>query len=368
MVTTPEEMSIGDIVADHAEQTPSKVLLEENIDGVWHPITAQKLHDIATSLARGLIASGIEPGDKVGIMSRTRAEWTMADLGIWYAGAVSVPVYETSSADQTAWILGDSGAKAVIVENSDHLNVVNEARTDLPNLEHVWVIEDDAIDRISSLGEEIDLDEVRQRRDSLRLNDLATIIYTSGTTGKPKGALLTHGNFVELSRNAIGALGKEILGEGARTLLFMPLAHVFARFVEVLVLAAGRPMGFTADTATLMDDVATFKPTFILSVPRVFEKVYNSSEAKATAGGKMKIFRWAAAAAIEYSRALDTSKGPNLGLKLKHKIASTLVLGKIQEALGGKLQYRSEEHTSELQSRGHLVCRLLLEKKNKTNK
>src|SRR5699024_5114560 len=232
-------MSIGDLLADHAAATPSKVLLEENVDGVWHPITAAQLHGTATDIARGLIASGIGPGDKVGIMSRTRAEWTMADFGVWYAGAVSVPVYETSSADQTTWILGDSGAKAVIVENAKHADVVDEARSDLPHLSHIWQIEADGIQELRTAGKEIALDEVRQRRDALRLGDLATIIYTSGTTGRPKGAELTHGNFVELSRNAIGALGEEILGEHARTLLFMPLAHVFARFVEVLVIAAG---------------------------------------------------------------------------------------------------------------------------------
>jgi len=339
LVTTPEEMSIGDLLADHAAATPSKVLLEENVDGVWHPITAAQLHGTATDIARGLIASGIGPGDKVGIMSRTRAEWTMADFGIWYAGAVSVPVYETSSPDQTAWILGDSGAKAVIVETAKHARTVEKARPDLPELAHVWQIEAGGIDEIGAAGEGISDDEVRDRRDALRLGDLATIIYTSGTTGRPKGAELTHGNFVELSRNALGALGEAILGDHSRTLLFMPLAHVFARFVEVLVIAGGRPMGFTADTATLMDDVATFKPTFILSVPRVFEKVYNSSEAKAAAGGKVKIFRWAAAVSTQYSRALDEPSGPGLGLKMKHKLASALVLGKIREALGGKVEY-----------------------------
>jgi len=339
LVTTPEEMSIGDILADHAATAPSKVLLEENVDGVWHPITAAQLHESAMSIARGLIASGIEPGDKVGIMSRTRVEWTMADFGIWYAGAVSVPVYETSSADQTAWILGDSGAKAVIVENDGHAQVVEEARADLPTLTTVWQIEAGGIKELEEAGKEVPDAQVRERMDALRLGDLATIIYTSGTTGRPKGAELTHGNFVELARNSIGALGEEILGEHARTLLFMPLAHVFARFVEILVIAAGRPMGFTADTATLMDDVATFKPTFILSVPRVFEKVYNASEAKAAAGGRVKIFRWAAAASIAYSRALDEPSGPGLGLRLRHKVASALVLGKIREALGGRVEF-----------------------------
>ncbi len=339
LVTTPDEMSIGDILADHAAATPDLVLLEENRGGVWHKITAAELHQTATDIAKGLIAAGIGPGDRVGIMSRTRVEWTMADFGIWYAGAVSVPVYETSSADQSAWILGDSNAKVVIVESAKHAKVVQKARAELPDLQHVWQIDDGGIDAIKALGKDVSDDEARKRRDDLRLDDLATIIYTSGTTGRPKGAELTHSNFVELSRNTIAALGDSILGDHARTLLFMPLAHVFARFVEVLVVAAGRPMGFTADTATLMDDIATFKPTFILSVPRVFEKVYNSSEAKAAAGGKVKIFRWAAAQAVAYSRALDEPNGPGLGLKLKHKLAHALVLSKISDALGGAVEF-----------------------------
>src|SRR5690625_3071479 len=178
-------MSIGDLLADHAAATPSKVLLEENIDGVWHPITAAQLHETATDIARGLIASGIGPGDKVGIMSRTRAEWTMADFAIWYAGAVSVPVYETSSADQTAWILGDSGAKAVVVENEKHAKVANKARKELPDVQHIWVIEEGGLEEIRAAGAEISDDDVRARRDEVRLGDLATIIYTSGTTGRP---------------------------------------------------------------------------------------------------------------------------------------------------------------------------------------
>ncbi|MPV49444.1 AMP-binding protein [Pseudactinotalea sp. HY160] len=339
LVETPSELSIGDLLADHAATDPGKVLLERQENGAWLPITAAELHRSATDIARGLIASGVGPGDRVAIMARTRAEWTMLDFGIWYAGAVSVPVYETSSVDQTAWILANSSTKAIVVENATHAEVVEEARADVPTLEHVWQIEADGIEALRQAGADVTADQVRERRDAARLDDLATIIYTSGTTGRPKGAELTHGNFVELSRNALGALGPAILGPNSRTLLFMPLAHVFARFVEVLCIAAGRPVGHTPDTATLMADVATFKPTFILSVPRVFEKVYNASEAKAAAGGKVKIFRWAAQVAGDYSRALDAPGGPGLGLRLRHRLAHALVLKKIAEALGGRVDF-----------------------------
>lgn len=338
LVTTPDELSIGDLLADHANRTPEKVLVERLVDGSWRPVTAAEMHATATAIAKGLIASGIGAGDRVAIMARTRPEWTFLDFGIWYAGAVPVPVYETSSASQTAWILSDSGAVAAVAENSGHVDVIEKARKKAPSLEHVWQIDDGALEQLAAAGVDVSDDAVRDRRDAVRLGDLATVIYTSGTTGKPKGAELSHGNFVELTRNAVEALGSQILHAHSRTLLFMPLAHVFARFVEVLCVTAGVPQGHTPDTKTLMADIATFRPTFILSVPRVFEKVYNSSEAKAAAGGKIKIFHWAARVAQAYSRSLDTG-GPSFGLKLQHRVADKLVLHKIRDALGGQADF-----------------------------
>ncbi|GAB2602043.1 AMP-dependent synthetase/ligase [Pseudactinotalea suaedae] len=338
LVTTPDEMSIGDLLADHANRTPDKVLVERLVDGTWRPVTAAEMHATATAIAKGLIASGIEAGDRVAIMSRTRPEWTFLDFGIWYAGAVPVPVYETSSSSQTAWILSDSGAVAVVAENAGHEDVIAKARKKAPEVKHVWQIDGGALEQLAAAGVDVSDDAVRERRDAVRLGDLATVIYTSGTTGKPKGAELTHGNFVELTRNAVEALGSQILHAQSRTLLFMPLAHVFARFVEVLCITAGVPQGHTPDTKTLMADIATFRPTFILSVPRVFEKVYNSSEAKAAAGGKIKIFHWAAKVSQDYSRSLD-SGGPGIGLRLQHKLADKLVLHKIRDALGGQAAF-----------------------------
>ena len=339
LVQTPEEMSIPDILIDWTKKEPNRTLLETTTDGsVWTPISAAQMHERVNAIAKGLIASGVEPGDRVGLMARTSADWTIVDFAIWYAGAVTVPVYETSSPDQTAWILSDSAAKAVVVEHSDHRDVVEQARAQVEGVEHVWTMTDRGLEKLIEAGRDVPDEDVQKRYDALRTSDLATIIYTSGTTGRPKGAELTHGNFVELTRNAIARLGEQILHDGSRTLLFMPLAHVFGRFVQVLCVAAGAPAGHTADTTTLMRDIAGFKPTFILSVPRVFEKVYNASEQKAAAGGKEKIFRWAARVAEEYSKAMDGDKIPT-GLRLRHRVAHKLVLSKIQQALGGQAEF-----------------------------
>ena len=338
MVETPTEMSVPDLLVDWAAKEPERVLMELPDGEAWSPVTAAELHTQVLGVARGLIASGVGPGDRVAIMSRTRAEWTITDFAIWYAGAVTVPIYETSSVDQTIWILQDSAADRVLVESAAHAQTVAEAAEQLGRDITVWVIDDGALDTLTAAGSEVTDVQVRERYDALRLEDLATVIYTSGTTGRPKGVELTHSNFAELTRNATAALGQEILHEGARTLLFMPLAHVFARFVSVLTICAGVPIGHVSDTATLLPNIATFRPTFILSVPRVFEKVYNSSEQKAAAGGKVKIFRWAAKVSGDYSRSLDTG-GPGLVLKAKYKLADALVLHKIREALGGQAEF-----------------------------
>ena len=338
LVETPAELSIPDLLVDWAAKEPRRVMMETPDGDAWVPITAAQLHERVLGLARGLIASGVSAGDRVGIMSRTRAEWTIADLAIWYAGAVTVPVYETSSVDQTAWILEDSGTDRVLVETAAHAATVAEAAKQLGREVTVWVIDEDAVGELTAAGADISAEQVRERYDALRLSDLATVIYTSGTTGRPKGVELTHSNFVELTRNAQAALGSQILHDDARTLLFMPLAHVFARFVSVLTICCGVPIGHVSDTANLLPMIGTFKPTFILSVPRVFEKVYNSSEQKAAAGGKVKIFRWAAKVSGDYSRSLDDG-GPGLGLRLQYAVADKLVLHKIREALGGQAEY-----------------------------
>ena len=341
-VTSAPTTSISDLLIAQATSSPSKVLIEKQEHGSWRPYTTTQVLALVEGVAKGLMAAGVEQGDRVAIMSRTRFEWTILDFAIWHAGAVPVPVYETSSADQSAWILGDSGCVAAFVETPAHAAVVAEARAEnggLPGLGDVWTIEEGALDAMVERGRGVSDADLAARHAAVGLEDLATIIYTSGTTGRPKGAELTHGNFVELCTNAIKDLSEVLNYPDARTLLFMPLAHVFARFVEVLVIAGGVTLGHTPDTKDLVADMGTFTPTFILSVPRVFEKVYNSAEQKAAAGGKVKIFRWATKVNIAYSRALDEPGGAGLRLKALHKIADTLVLKKIRAVMGGRVVY-----------------------------
>ena len=304
----------------------------------WTDVTAATFAADVAALAKGLMAAGIAPGEAVGIMSRTRYEWTVADFALWSAGAVPVPIYETSSPDQVEWILADSAAVAVIVEDAAHLAAVEASRSRLPGLREVWVIGQGDIDSLSQDGDDVDDADLAARRSALQRDSLATIIYTSGTTGRPKGVELTHGNFLTLAESTSEEIAEVVKGQGASTLLFLPLAHVFARFIEVLAVTAGVRMGHSSDLKALLDDFATFKPTFVLAVPRVFEKIYNSAEAKAEAGGKGKIFAGATAAAIAWSQARDSGAVP-LGLRVRHAVFDKLVYAKLRDAMGGEIQY-----------------------------
>lgn len=330
--------SIPGLLAQRVATAGDGTLIErkESADGPWLPITAREFDAIATKVAKGLVARGIEPGQSVGIMSRTRYEWTVLDFATWLAGAVPVPLYETSSAEQVHWILSDADVRLLVVETEHHADVVAQIRDQLTVLEDVLVIENGAIETLIADGVDVADEEIARRRSLAKAADTATIIYTSGTTGRPKGVVLTHSNFVDLTANAIAKLGAQVCPAGSRTLLFMPLAHVFARFIEVLVVPSGSVLGHSPDTKNLVADLGTFRPTFILSVPRVFEKVYNSAEQKAAAGGKRGIFQRAAKTAIVYSRALDTPQGPSAWLRLQHKVADVLVLHKLRALLGGQ--------------------------------
>ena len=334
--------NLNDLLAARVAATPDRTVVERRLvpDGPWLPLTAREFDAEVVALAKGLVARGVEPGDRVGIFSRTRYEWTLLDWACWAAGAVPVPLYETSSAEQVLWILTNSGVSLLVAESAAHAATVAEVRVDAPSVREVLVIDDGAIATLLESGRDVPDSEIARRRHLAQLDDLATIIYTSGTTGRPKGAELTHGNFSVLTRNAVGRLGEVVNTPGSRTLLFMPLAHVFARFVEVLCIPGGAVLGHTSDTKNLVADLGSFKPTFILSVPRVFEKVYNSAEQKAASSpAKLKIFRWAAATAITYSRALDTAGGPSTGLRLQHRLADRLVYGKLRAALGGRAEW-----------------------------
>ncbi len=330
--------SLADLPGRMARAEPGRVTFSVRAPGGWTDVTAATFAREVDALAKGFLAAGVRTGDAVGIMSRTRYEWTVADFALWSVGAVPVPIYETSSPDQVGWILSDSGAVGVLVETEKHLAAVEQVRASLAGLEHVWVVDHGDVDTLSRDGADVADGELAARREGLDRESLATVIYTSGTTGRPKGVELTHGNFLTLAENTAEAIASVVKAPGASTLLFLPLAHVFARFVEVLAVTAGVRMGHSSDLSALMDDLGSFRPTFILAVPRVFEKVYNSAEASAEAGGKGRIFAGAAATAIAWSEALDGGAVP-LRLRLRHAVFDRLVYSRLREAMGGRVEY-----------------------------
>ena len=340
-ITTPALIPIDtvgnltNLIAERAWFEPERVVASRPLGDGWQAVSAKEFEEEIKSVAKGLVASGISIGDRVAIMSRTRYEWTILDFAIWYAGAVSVPIYETSSAEQIDWILNDSAAVAIIVETQ---SLAELAKPVMPvACKNIWNITDNALAILAAAGKSITDDEISKRRDALKPETLATLIYTSGTTGKPKGVQLTHGNFQAECGNVVNALSDLFLKAGGSTLLFLPVAHVFGRLVQIGAVMAGLHLSHCSDTTKLLNDLATFKPTFVLAVPRIFEKIYNGAEAKAEAAGKGKIFHKAAETAISYSKALDTKRISPL-LKIKHGVFDKLVYSKIRTSLGGKVE------------------------------
>ncbi|MDP9791875.1 long-chain acyl-CoA synthetase [Catenuloplanes nepalensis] len=337
VVTIADTMTLTDAIWDNARVSPETVSFLRRTDASsddWSPMTAAEFHADVISVARGLIAAGVQAGDRIALMSRTRYEWTLIDYAIWAAGAVTVPIYETSSAEQVSWILSDSGAVAAFVETNAHTLLVTGLRDDLPDLREVWQIAAGGVDQVRAAGERIDAGQVEERRRRARADDIATIIYTSGTTGRPKGCALTHRNLLAEVLNAVAAFDHLFKGE-TRTLLFLPLAHAFARLLQLAVVTSRGTIAHSPDPKNLLPDLAAIKPTFLLSVPRVFEKVYTGAKTKAEAGGRGAIFARAEATAIEYSEALDNG-GPGLLLRARHALFDRLVYGKLRAAMGGK--------------------------------
>jgi long-chain acyl-CoA synthetase len=338
LVAEPTTDNLGELVVRQAERMPDRVVFARRVDGRWQDVTAAEFARDVEQVARGLVAAGVQPGDRVALMCKTRYEWTLVDFAIWTAGAVTVPIYETSSAEQVAWILGNSGAVACVVETSAHAEAVASARSELGSLRDVWQVDGGGLADVIAAGADVDSATLDERRRSAGPDDLATIIYTSGTTGRPKGCELTHRNFMALSENAVARLGEVVAVDGACTLLFLPLAHVFARFVQVLAFTAGARLGHSPDLKHLAEDLATFQPTFLLAVPRVFEKIYNSAEAKAQAAGRARIFAAASDVAIAWSKAQDAG-GAGPWLRVRHAVFDRLVYAKVRAAMGGQMQY-----------------------------
>jgi long-chain acyl-CoA synthetase len=337
VVTIPDTANLTDPVWDNAELAGQEAQFARRAaGGGWQDVSCAEFRAEVVALARGFVAAGIAPGARIGLMSKTRYEWTLVDYAAWACGAVTVPIYETSSAEQVEWILADSGAVACVVETAEHAAIVEDVRDRLPQLKQVWRL-DDGLDGVVDAGSAVDPTEIELRRRGVNAGDLATIIYTSGTTGRPKGCALTHRNLYSNAANAIPVLD-ELLHPGASTLLFLPLAHSFARLIQNAVIQARVRTAHSADVKNLVDDLQVFRPTFLLSVPRVFEKVYNTARQRAHAEGKGAIFDRAEATAIAYSEALERPSGPGLGLKLRHRLFDRLVYGRLRAALGGQCQ------------------------------
>ena len=344
----PATANLADVVFRRAAEQPQAVVLRRPSGGSagsggpgdWTDVTASQFKVEVIAVAKGLVAAGIEPGDRVALMSHTRYEWTLIDYAIWTAGAITVPVYETSSAEQAEWILSDSGARACFVETASYGDIVASFRDRLPGLSHMWRIEEDLVS-LRATGADVGDEVVAERAAAAGAADLATVIYTSGTTGRPKGCELTHENLLSDVRNAfLGPLTVVTGAEDPGTLLFLPLAHVFARIIQVGCIEGGIVLGHCADLTALLPALASFRPTFILAVPRVFEKVYNTAEQKAVSEKRGAIFSRAAGVAIAYSQALDAPSGrPSFGLRAQHALFDRLVYRKLRAALGGRAQY-----------------------------
>jgi len=329
---------IVDDVFDNARKHPDRVAVSRRVGEEWLPVTCLGLADDIESLAAGLMAAGVAPGERVALMSRTRYEWLLYDMAILSIGAVTVPVYETSSSDQVAWILGDSGAVAAVVENDSQFAMVEALRDQLPALRDLWRLEPDRFALIEA-GMSVGHEPQQARRDTMGPDDLATIVYTSGTTGRPKGCRITHGNLLSMVHNVVDAEGiyENVFNERQSALLFLPLAHILARVIQLSALHAGVRLGHT-DMSHVVEDLKSYQPTVVLSVPRVFEKLYNTARHTAGESGKKGVFDKAAEVAVAYSEGMDHG-GPSAALRLEHAVFDRLVYRKVMAAMGGHVRW-----------------------------
>lgn len=340
--SVPTRFSVGEhdniaaVVFEHERDDPNLVIYQRQIDGVWTDVTCAEAASQIRSAALGLIALGMQAGDRVSIFSATCFEWAILDLAILSVGAVTVPIYETSSAKQVRWILQDSDAVLVFAETDAHATMVNQLAGELPALRQVLQINSagaTALDQLAEAGASVDVAQLANRLKTLRAQDPATLIYTSGTTGRPKGCQLTHSNLLYEVRGAKECL-PTLLQPGQRLLVFLPLAHVLARALTLSAFTYKMTVGFTSDIKNLLPMLAVFKPTVVVSVPRVFEKVYNTAEQNAANEGKSRIFAMAAQTAVEWSEASHRG-GPGLLLRARHAVFDRLVYRKLRAALGG---------------------------------
>ena len=338
-IKVTDSMSIPWVMRNHAIDRAEKVVFERKSSiNTWVPVTWRQFYAEVRELARGLIAMGVQPNDHIAIMSHSRYEFALFDQAVWAVGAQLIPIYETDSTQQARWIIEDAHCRIAIAETRQLHDVLAPILNDIEHFETIHVIEEDAVDKISALGQPESDEEIDRRIDATTADDLATIIYTSGTTGLPKGARLSHRNLLHVAINGPLDDGlSHIIGGDQRSLLALPMAHVFARFICIMSMYSGNVTGFAPDAKNLVTDIQSFKPTYILAVPRIFEKIYNAADAKAGRGLKLKLFRHYAKVAIKYSRALDTPEGPSLQLRAQHRVGDRLVYSTIRNLLGGDL-------------------------------
>jgi long-chain acyl-CoA synthetase len=339
IIPADPDANVADLLVERARTTPDRPIFAVPEGDGWRDITAAEFERQVIALAKGFVSAGVQPGEKVGFLAKTTYDWTLVDFALFYAGAIMVPVYETSSPSQIQWILSDSGAVRLITESAAHYDSYQSVASDLPLVRTVWRLDEGLIATLSAEGAAVEDAEIERRRRIAKSSDIATLIYTSGSTGRPRGCVLTHGNFVELSRNAAAALTEVVHEPGASTVLFITTAHVFARFMSILYIHAGVKTGHEPNTKNLVKTLGSFKPTLLLAVPRVFEKVYNSAEQKTESEGKGRIFRAAAKTAIEHSRRLQQGEKIGLGLKLRFALFDKLVYSKLRALMGGRVTH-----------------------------
>ena len=335
-ITLPIADTLASIPTRRAAESPNRPMYAVRAGDGWTDVTAAEFNHLVRSVARGIVARGIEVGQPVAILSPTRYEWTVLDFALWTAGAFAVPIYDSSSAEQIEWILQDSDAVAVITDTARAADRVRGATLSDPP--PIWVMDDGLLDALVADGEEIADEVLTTRSAAITPQDPATIVYTSGTTGRPKGCVITHENLMYVARTLVVGTGPVVTTPGARTVLFLPLAHVLGRGAQVYSAEGGMQVAHCPNAKLLPGDMLSFRPTFLVGVPRIFEKIFSASQQKAYEGGKAKIFDRATKVAIDYGRA-RWSGGPSLRLKVEHALFDRLVYGKLRAAMGGELRY-----------------------------
>ncbi|MFI6892915.1 AMP-dependent synthetase/ligase [Streptomyces sp. NPDC050256] len=350
MAAAPHVGGLADVVFDYAEEDPHRVALgRKDADGRWRDVTSATFRDEVLALAKGLIAHGVRFGDRVALMSRTRYEWTLFDFALWAVGAQSVPVYPTSSAEQVLWMLHDAEVSAVMVEHEDHSMTIASVIDRLPQVKRLWQLDAGAVSELVEAGAHVEDEVVHRHRRAVTPESVATVIYTSGTTGRPKGCVITHANFMfetETMASRWESVFHSKPGDEAATLLFLPLAHVFGRMVEVTAIRGRVKLGHQPELSAkaLMPDLVSFRPTFILAVPYIFEKVFNGARRKAEAEGRIGPFDKAVDIAVKYAEAMEarafgTGPGPSAGLRMQHQFFDKVVYKKVREAMGGRIRH-----------------------------